>query len=108
MDGEGGKRGAGRDFLGLDEGEDGEFAFATDGRFGESGAGELIRRRLDEGGGDDGEGVSFDERWMVGDESEASLCEGVTKLVNPGKRNRCWSFPYSTGRLSCLSRSSPC
>ena len=104
MDGEGGKRGAGRDFLG----RDGEFAFAAEECFGVSGAGELIRGRLDEGDGDDGEGESFDERWTAGDESEASLSEGVTKLVNPGKRLRCWSFPYSPGRLSFLSRSSPC
>lgn len=108
MDGDGGKRGAGRDFLGREEGEDGGFAFAAEGCLGVRGAGELIRGRLDEGDGDDGEGESFDERWTVGDESDASLSEGVTKLVNPGKRNRCWSFPYSAERLSCPSRSSLC
>ena len=43
----------------------------------------------------------------MGEESEASLSEGVTKLVNPGNRNRCWPLPYSPGRLlSCLSESS--
>jgi hypothetical protein len=72
----------------------GELAFATEGRFGVRGAGVLIRGRLDEeGGGDDGDGESFEERWTAGDESEASRSEGVTKLVNRGKRNRCWSFP---------------
>lgn len=38
--------------------------------------------------GDDGEIDACEERWMVGEESEASLSEGVTKLVNPGNRNR--------------------
>jgi hypothetical protein len=72
----------------------GELAFATEGRFGVSGAGGLIRGRLDEeGDGDDVDGGSSEERWTAGDESEASLSEGATKLVNRGKRNRCWSFP---------------
>jgi hypothetical protein len=90
VDGEGGKRGAGRDFRVREEGEDvGELAFGTEGRLEVRGPGELIRGRLDEeGGGDDGEGESFEERWTAGDESEACLSEGVTKLVNPGKRNR--------------------
>lgn len=71
----------------------GELAFATIGRFEVRGAGVLIRGRQDEeGGGDDG-GGSFEERFTAGDESEASLSEGVTKLVNRDKRNRCWSFP---------------
>ena len=108
-DGEGGKRGAGRDFLVREEGEDvGDAASATEGRFGVRGVGGLIRGRLDEeGGGDVGDGGSFEERWTAGDESEASLREGVTKLVNRGKRNRCWSFPSCGERLSSLSRSSP-
>jgi hypothetical protein len=38
--------------------------------------------------GDDGEIDACEERWTVGEESEASLSEGVTKLVNPGNRNR--------------------
>jgi hypothetical protein len=72
----------------------GELAFAKEGRFGVRGAGVLIRGRLDEeGGGDDGDGESFEARWTAGDESEASLSEGVTKLASRGKRNRCWSFP---------------
>jgi len=80
VDGEGGKIGAGRDFLVREDGEDvGELAFAIEGRFGVRGAGGLIRGRLDEeGGGDDGEGESFEERWTAGDESEACLSEGVT------------------------------
>jgi hypothetical protein len=86
----------------------GEPASATEGRFGVRGVGGLIRGRLDEeGGGDDGDGGSFDERWTAGDESEASLSEGVAKLVNRGKRNRCWSFPSCGEKLSSLSRSSP-
>lgn len=72
----------------------GELAFATEGRFGVRGAGVLIRGRLDEeGDGDDGDGESFEERWTAGDETEANLSEGATKLANRGKRNRCWSFP---------------
>lgn len=79
----------------------GELAFATEGRFEVRGSGELIRGRLDEeGGGDDGDGESFEERWRAGDESEASLSEGETKLVNRGKRKRCWSFPSWIERLS--------
>lgn len=54
------------------------------------GAGVLIRGAPDEvGGGDDGGGESSEERWTAGDESEASLREGVTKLVNRRKRCRC-------------------
>lgn len=72
----------------------GELASATEGRFGVRGVGGLIMGRLDEeGSGDDGDEESFEERWTAGDESEASLSEGVTKLANRGKRNRCWSFP---------------
>jgi hypothetical protein len=105
VDGEEGNRGAGRDFLGREEdGDAGELAFVTEGRFGVRGAGGLIMGRLgdEEGVGDDGEVGTCEERWTVGEESEASLSEGVTKLVNPGNRNRC-----SPGRLSCLSESSP-
>ena len=111
VDGEEGNRGGGRDFLGREEdAEAGGLAFVTEGRFGVSGAGGLIMGRLggdEEGVGDDGEVEACEERWRVGEESEASLSEGVTKLVNPGKRNRCWSLPYSPGRLSCLSEFSP-
>jgi len=92
VDGEEGNRDAGRDFLGRDEdGEAGELAFATAGRFGVRGAGGLIMGRLggeEEDVGGDGEIDACEERWMVGEESEASLSEGVTKLVNPGNRNR--------------------
>jgi hypothetical protein len=92
VDGEEGNRDAGRDFLGRDEdGEAGELAFATEGRFGERGAGGLIMGRLggeEEDVGGDGEIDACEERWMVGEESEANLSEGVTKLVNPGNRNR--------------------
>jgi len=45
----------------------GELAFAAEGRFGVRGAGGLIRKRFDEGGGDDGEGESFEERWTAGE-----------------------------------------
>jgi hypothetical protein len=107
VDGEEGNRGAGRDFLCREEdGDAGELAFVTEGRLGVSGAGGLILGREggdEEGVGGDGEEEACEERWTVGEESEASLSEGVTKLVNPGNRNRCWSFPYSPGRLSCLS-----
>ena len=110
VDGEGGKRGAGRDFLCREEDADaGELAFVTEGRFGVSWAGGLIMGRPggdEEDVGDDGEVEACEERWTVGEESEASLSEGVTKLVNPGNRNRCGSLPYSPGRLSCLSESS--
>ena len=62
-------------------------------RFGERGAGELIVGRFgeyeDEGDAGVGEGDAWDERWRAGEDIEASLSEGVTKLVNPGKRNRC-------------------
>lgn len=92
VDGEEGNRDAGRDFLGRDgDGEAGELAFATEGRFGMRGAGGLIMGRPggeEEDVGDDGEIDACEERWMVGEESEASLSEGVTKLVNPGNRNR--------------------
>jgi hypothetical protein len=72
----------------------GVLAFAMEGHFGVRGAGVPIRGRVDEGrGGDDGDGESFEERLTAGDESEASLSEGVTKLASRGKRNRCWSFP---------------
>jgi hypothetical protein len=81
---------------------------ALEDRFGVWGEGVLIRGRLDEeGGGDDGDGELFEERLSAGDESEARLSEGVTKLVNRGKRNRCWSFPSCGERLPSLSRSSP-
>ena len=57
------------------------------------GAGELIITRLggDEEVGDAGdwEGDAWEERWRVGEDIEASLSEGITKLVNPGKRNWC-------------------
>jgi hypothetical protein len=102
VDGEEGKSGAGRDFLGREEGGDGEEpAFATEGRFGVRGAGGLIMGRVGEDGG--GEGEASEERFRVGDESEASLSEGGTKLVNPGNRNRCsggrQSFPPSRSPL---------
>ena len=80
----------------------GGLAFAMEGRFGVRGAGVLIRGRVDEGGGED-DGRSFEERLTVGDESEACLREGVTKLANRGKRNRCWSFPSCVERLSSPS-----
>jgi hypothetical protein len=86
----------------------GSLTFAIEGRFEDSGAGVPIRGRLDEeGGGDDGDGESFEERLTVGDESDAALSEGETKLVNRGKRNRCRSFPSCVERLSSLSRCSP-
>jgi hypothetical protein len=86
----------------------GELTSATEGCFGVRVTGGLIRGRLDEeGGGDDGDGESIEERWTAGDESEACLSEGVAKLANRGKRNRCWSFPSCGERLSSLSRSSP-
>ena len=104
VDGEGGKKGAGRDFLTREGEEVGELALTIEGRFGVRGAGVLISVRLDEvGGGEDGDGESFEERLTAGDESEACLSEGVTKLVNRGKRNRCWSFPSCGERLSSLS-----
>ena len=105
VDGEGGKRGGGRDFLSREEGDDvGELASAIEGRLWVRGAGVLIRGRVDEeGGGDDGDEGSFEERLTAGDESEASLSEGVVKLANRGKRNRCWSFPPCGERLSSLS-----
>jgi hypothetical protein len=57
------------------------------------GAGELIVTRLggDEEMGDAGdwEVDAWEERCRVGEDIDASLREGVAKLVNPGKRNRC-------------------
>lgn len=53
VDGEEGKRGAGRDFLSREEdGDAGELAFVTEGRLGVSGAGGLIMGR--EGGDEEG------------------------------------------------------
>jgi hypothetical protein len=110
VDGDGGKRGSGRDFLDREEdGGAGELAFVTECRFGVRGAGGLIIGRLggdEEGEGNDGEVGACEERCTVGEESEASLNEGVTKLVNPGNRNRCCSLPFSSGRLSRLGESS--
>ena len=93
VEGEEGKRGSGRDFLWRDEDDGGELAFPTEARFGVRGAGELIVTRLGDaaevGDAGDWEGDAWEERWRVGEDIEASLSEGVTKLVNPGKRNRC-------------------
>jgi len=92
VDGDEGKRGAGRGFLGREEdGDAGELAFAIEERLGLRGAGGLIMGRPggeEEDVGDDGEVEACEERWTVGEESEACLSEGVTKLVNPGNRNR--------------------
>jgi len=91
VEGEEGRSGEGRDFLGREEDEvAGKLAFAAEGRFGVRGAGGPITGRFceEEGCGDEEE-EWYDERWTAGEENEASLSEGVTKLVNPGNRNRC-------------------
>jgi hypothetical protein len=86
VDGEEGKRGSGRNFLGRDEA--GGLTFGMKGHFGVRGAGELIMGRF----GDEEEvgcwSLGSSRRHRAGEDREASLCEGVTKLVNPANRNR--------------------
>jgi hypothetical protein len=88
VDGEEGKRGSGRDFLG--RGEAGESTFGMEGRFGVSGAGELITGRFGDEEDDDEAFWWLSGRCKAGDDTEACLCKGGTKLVKPANRNRVW------------------